>query len=355
MSLEERREETREYRAFVSIAASKVMNDCLESSSSSSIPSPSHSTSPPQSSTIRRSHDVHRRGSLQSPRPSNDLPSSPSKARGSAKIQEKDFWGHKFWNAIVDECLNEIAHRKLLENRAPSPSAAGTQRSSGAPITANNSTTKVSDSLDDRIARYMSGRPKLSFPPFKNLSDPEQRLVEDVLSDQQGILSNRPRMFGQRASTVYDRRYIAALRAQLHAAETLAQERLEHIRHLEATIETLKSQSSGENLKASTQRQYPGPKCDCQVDREERRRIAEELRDLSHELGLLPERLDEHLRNERSFSAARGRPSKPRFMEDAIVLARNLAYDLTTLDLVQAGLCTIDIGSLKGSHEYGSA
>lgn len=242
---------------------------------------------------------------------------------GSDAFLAKDFMKHRFW-VIVDSCLVEIGLRKL--------------RLGGESI--EEARTKLAPTLEDRIASYTVTRPKLTFPTFSNLSDPEQRLVEDVLKDQRG-LKRTPGAFSPSTMMEYDRRYVASLRAQLNAAEILAKERLQQIRKLESALSKVRPESAYEGDSWMETKAYSPRVRPILPITNERRRVAGELRDLAHELAKLPDRITDYIANERRNSASRARGASPRFIEDAILLSRGVSYDLTTLDLIDAGLCEV--------------
>jgi hypothetical protein len=240
---------------------------------------------------------------------------------GPEAFLEKDFQRHRFWT-IVDACLVEIGLRKAREAEA----------------SGGNTPSKMANkpSLEERIAIYTATRPTMQFPTFVNMSDTERSLLADVLKDQRG-LKRRPDLFSRGNCTLYDRRYVASLRAQVHAAESLAEARLGRVRELEERVRKLEAASGipVHNVKIEDATPHT-------ASRTERRRIAGELRDLAHQLAFLPDQMSEFLANERRFTAPRGSSAKPQFLEELIVLARGTSYDLTTLDLVDVGLCELD-------------
>ena len=230
----------------------------------------------------------------------------------------KDLGGFHFWT-IVDDCLLEIGLRN--QNKSPSKISA--------PSTENSQ-----ESLDQRVKKYINHRPKLNFPLVFNASVEENSLLEDVLSDHRGISTGAP--FDYQSRLLYDRRYVAALRAELSISRRVAEQRLKKIRELENQLNQhrdkckLISAPSKQNLETQDQEipQDPFKRC-----------LSDSIRDLSHELALLPDRLLQDLNRERQLKAFRNQSSKPKYLENIINLARVVSYDLMTLEMVNVGIC----------------
>jgi hypothetical protein len=234
-------------------------------------------------------------------------------------LLEKDFLAYRFWS-VVDECLTEIGRRRISKERSR------VEREKEIKVKDED------DGLDERIQRYISTRPKslLSFPSVTNMSDDQQSLLDAVLSDQRGLKSEA---FGKRGCNLYDRRYVAALRARLFFSEQRVIRQQKQIRELEAA---LRNQGMEANFEENDEFETSG------FPDNHRSKIAGALRDLSDELALLPERLKDDLNRQRQLSTLRTTSARPQYLESAIKLARGLSYDLTTLDLVDAHVLKFD-------------